>query len=78
MKVRAIKLFMDKQGKCLRYPGSEFEASEERVAAINSTKAGQLVEVIQEPEPDKPEDPATAATEEPEKEQKPKATKAKQ
>ncbi len=73
MRVRVINLFHDLKEKCLRYPGGEFEATEEHVAQINSTKAGLLVEVIQEQEPAKEGAPST----EPEKEPKPKATKAK-
>lgn len=46
MKVRVIKLFLDMKANCLRYPGAEFEASEERVAAINGSRAGQLVEAV--------------------------------
>lgn len=91
MKVKAIKVFFDREGKCLRYPGSEFEASEERVAVLNGTQAGQLVEELPEPEKEPEVPPADAADQppaaepqqEPEQEpeaapaDKPKAAKAK-
>lgn len=61
MKVKALKVFFDREGQCLRYPGSQFDASEERVAVLNGTKAGQLVEVLPEPEKEPEAPPADAA-----------------
>ena len=91
MKVKALKDFFDREGQCLRYTGSKFDATEERVAVLNGTKAGQLVEVLPEPEKEPEAPPADAADQpaaEPQQEPaqdpeaaaptaKPKATKAK-
>jgi len=84
MKVKAIKHFYDRQGLCLRYPGSEFEASEVRIEAINGTAAGQLVEIIPEQEPDKAAEStaegaaqAEQPAEDPKTKTKPKAAKPK-
>lgn len=44
MKARAVRLFSDIEAGCDRKPGDVFECSEERFAALNSTRYGVLVE----------------------------------
>lgn len=46
MKVRAIKLFQDKEEGVIRKKDDTFNISKERYKEINSTRFGELVEII--------------------------------
>lgn len=47
MKVKALKLFRDKDKNVPRNPGDVFDVTEKRFKELNSTKFGTLVEEIQ-------------------------------
>lgn len=61
MLARCIREFMDAEANVLRREGDEFEASEDRVTAINSAGYGELVAVVPEA-PEAPEAPAAKPT----------------
>lgn len=46
MKARALKFFHDAEEGVNRRPGDEFECTAKRLAAINSTGAGELAEKV--------------------------------
>lgn len=58
MLIRCIRAFRDIGAGRLRDVGEEWEATAERLAAINGAGYGKLVEAVKaEPEPEKAEEP---------------------
>lgn len=51
MKVKTVKPFLDREAKCDRAIGDEFECSKARFDAINAAGFGVLVEQIEEAKP---------------------------
>lgn len=60
MEARVVFPFFDIEADCDRAAGEVFEATEGRIAAINSAGYGKLVEAVEAPEPEKPEAPEPA------------------
>lgn len=52
-RAKVLEPFYDLEAKADRAKGEEFEASEERIEAINAAGFGQLVEKAAEPAPKK-------------------------
>lgn len=48
MLVRCLRTFLDLETGEMRNVGERFEVTAERLSAINSTRYGQLVEVVEE------------------------------
>lgn len=58
MLIRCIRAFKDIEAGKLRDVGEEWEATAERLAAINGAGYGKLAEAVKgEPEPEKAEEP---------------------
>lgn len=58
MLIRCIRAFKDFEAGRLRAVGEEWEATAERLAAINGAGYGKLAEAVKaEPEPEKAEEP---------------------
>jgi hypothetical protein len=58
MKAKAIKVFRDNKSRVMRNIGDEFEVTPERLAEINGTKYGILVEEVNESAQETPGDQA--------------------
>jgi len=48
MKVKVLRDFIDKRGKCRRRAGEELETTPERLAEINGAGYGALVEAVED------------------------------
>lgn len=57
MLVQASVQFLDRKAQVVRQPGETFEASTERVRALNTTVYGTLVTVVDSTEPERELEP---------------------
>lgn len=49
MTAECVRRFLDKEAGVIREKGERFEATQERLDAINSTRYGQLAVAVEEP-----------------------------
>lgn len=65
MVVECTKGFLDIETGDVRKVGERFEVTAERLSAINGTRYGQLVQVVEETPSDEVSEPQTATKEQP-------------
>ena len=65
MLVRCVRRFRDLEAGTIREGGATFEATKERVDAINSTRYGHLVEIVEEQPTETVSEPQGGTSEEP-------------